>query len=260
MTALAGPAATSPATGRPRPRPWGVLVAATLVFALLVSLGVWQLRRLAWKEALIAAAHSRVQADPQPLPEQAAWPGLDRTALAGLDFTPVRITGRFLPGEAPVYTVISDAHGPLSGAGWWVVSPFALETGGVVLVNRGFVPDSQRDPERRPGSAAPDGAVTLTGLIRPPEVSGLFTPTADPAKHTWFVRDPAVLGPALGVAAADLAPFTVDASAAATPPGGLPQAGETRLIFPNNHLGYAITWFGLAAALAGVTAAYLRRR
>lgn len=260
MRGGATPATAAPAGRQSRGLPWGVLGAAAVVFALLATLGVWQLRRLAWKEALIAAAETRVHAPAGPPPDRAQWAALDRTALAALDFTPVQLTGRFLPGEAPVYTVISDAHGPLSGAGWWVVSPFRLDSGGVILVNRGFVPDARRDPASRPGSAAPDGALTLTGLIRPPEASGLFTPVADPVKNIWFTRDPALLGPALGVAAADLAPFTVDASAASTPAGGLPQAGETRLVFPNNHLNYALTWFGLAAALVGVTLVYVRRR
>lgn len=238
----------------------GLLLAAGLAFVLLIGLGTWQLQRLAWKEALIAAATSRVHAPPEPPPSPGLWPQLDRAALAARDFTPVMLTGQFLPGEAHVYTVISDAHGPFSGPGWWLVSPFALETGGVVLVNRGFVPDGRQDPATRPGSAAPAGRVTLTGLLRPPEASGMFTPAADPAKNVWFTRDPAQLGPALGVVPADLAPFTVDAAAASTPPVGLPQAGETRLNFPNNHLNYALTWFGLAAALAGVTLVYLRRR
>ncbi len=240
--------------------PWGVLAAAACAFAVLVGLGTWQVQRLQWKEALIAAAEHRVHAAPVSPPARADWATLDAPALAALDFTPVTLTGQFLPGEALVYTVISEAHGPYSGPGWWVVRPFALSSGGVVLVNRGFVPDSRRDPNSRPGSEAPAGTVSLTGLIRPPEAGNAFTPAADPAHNMWFTRDPRLIGPALGIAAGDLAPFTVDAAAGLTPPSGLPQAGETRLSFPNNHLNYALTWFGLAAALLGVTGVFVWRR
>jgi surfeit locus 1 family protein len=57
-----------------------------------------------------------------------------------------------------------------------------------------------------------------------------------------------------------VAPFTIDLLAAATPPGGLPQAGETRMVFSNNHLAYALTWYGLAAALLAVFASFIRGR
>jgi surfeit locus 1 family protein len=90
-----------------------------------------------------------------------------------------------------------------------------------------------------------------------PEAPNLFTPSNDPARGEWFVRDPRAIAAAFALTR--VAPFTIDADA--TPnPGGLPAGGETRLNFPNNHLGYALTWFGLAAALAGVFGAFAWQR
>lgn len=222
-------------------------VLALVVLAALVSLGVWQLQRLAWKEALIAAVATRAEAPPVP-PPAPPWDDLD---LDAVDYAHVTLSGRFLPGEADVYALLSDARGPLSGQGYWVVAPFETDAGWVVLVNRGFVPADRKDPASRP--PPPSGEVTLTGVLRGRDPPGMFTPSPDPVKNIWFVRDAAVLAPAFALPPGKpLAPYTIDADAAFTPPEGLPQAGETRRIFPNSHLQYAVTWFGLAAALVAV--------
>jgi surfeit locus 1 family protein len=125
----------------------------------------------------------------------------------------------------------------------------------VVLVNRGFVPLDRADPATgREGN--PEGEVEVTGLLREPEPRNAFTPADDAAKRLFFVRDPGPIAEALGVAPA--APFTIDADAGPNP-GGLPQGGETRLAFPNRHLEYALTWYGLAGALLAVFMAFAWR-
>ncbi len=229
---------------------WPTLL-AVLVFAALVALGVWQLERLAWKEALIAAVAARSEAPPVAPPGPAQWAGLD---LGSVDYLHVRVPGRFLAGEAHVFTDLPSPRGPLGGLGYWVVAPFETADGWLVLVNRGFVPEARKDPSSR--SAVPAGDLVLDGVIRGPEHPNMFTPAAEPAKNMWFVRDPATLGPALGVPADRLAPYTIDATASMIPADGVPQAGETRRVFPNNHLSYAMTWFGLAVALVGVYVAF----
>lgn len=224
-----------------------VTVLAVLAFAVLVGLGTWQVQRLAWKEALIATVETRLAAAPVE-PPPPSWTGLD---LADVDYLRVELSGRFLPGEALVYTVLSDARGPLRGPGYWVVSPFETDAGWIVLVNRGFVPVEGRGAAPHP--AAPEGAVTLQGILRGADPPGLFTPSPDLERKVWFVRDAAVLAPAFDLPPdRPLAPYTIDAAATLTPPGGLPQAGETRSLFPNSHLQYAVTWFGLALALVAV--------
>ena len=101
------------------------------------------------------------------------------------------------------------------------------------------------------------GTVTVTGLMREPEARNIFTPADDAAHNMWFTRDPAAIARVEGLDRA--APFTVDADVSAVP-GGLPQGGETVLDIPNNHLSYALTWFGLALGLAGVFAVFAARR
>jgi surfeit locus 1 family protein len=119
-------------------------------------------------------------------------------------------------------------------------------------VNRGFVPQDRRGKDQR--DPAPEGAVAITGLLRPDDTRNWFTPEDRPADGLYFARSIAAIGTGLQVEA-PLAPFTIDLLASETPPSGFPQAGETRMAFTNNHLGYAFTWYGLAAALLAVFAA-----
>jgi surfeit locus 1 family protein len=227
---------------------------AAVGFAILLGLGFWQLERRVWKEELIARVETRTHAPAQAIPAEADWPKLD---AARDEYRVVTATGTFRHDrEALVHTALSEPRGRFSGPGYWVLTPLALASGAVVIVNRGFVPADRRDPAtRREGQV--EGPVTVTGLLRMPEAPNLFTPSNDPARGEWFVRDPRAIAAAFGLAR--VAPFTIDADA--TPnPGGLPAGGETRLNFPNNHLGYALTWFGLAAALAGVFGAFAWQR
>lgn len=231
-------------------------VAAAVVVAVLLSLGTWQLHRLAWKTDLIAAATGRTRAAPIAAPDLAEAAAATPEAL---DWTPVRLAGRFLVGtDLPVHAILGEPRGRHGGPGAWIMTPLRREDGSIVWVNRGFVPRRGRD--LAPFAAAPAEPVTVTGILRRPEPRGLHTPADDPAHHLWFVRDPAVLSAAAGLEAARTAPYTVDAAADLTPPEGLPQAGETRLTYPNDHLGYAVTWYGLAAACVAVFAVFARGR
>jgi surfeit locus 1 family protein len=231
------------------------LIAGVIALAILIGLGTWQLQRLAWKEALVAHIEARVSAPPVALPDTAAWHSLD---LDAWEYRPVEVTGTFRNDlETRVYALLGEAKGPLEGPGYWIVTPLEREGqgGGTVLINRGFVPLDRADPATRPGEAV-DGPVTVRGLLRRPEDRNAFTPNDDPAKRLFYARDPAAIAPALNLS--DAAPFTIDARESG--PDGLPQGGETRVTFANRHLEYALTWYGLAAALAGVLAVFLWRR
>mgnify|MGYP001766181564 CR=1 FL=1 len=230
-------------------------IAAALVVAVLASLGTWQLHRLAWKTELIATATERSRAAPITAPSLAEA----ATAPEALDWTPVRLTGRFLAdADFPVHAILGEPRGRFGGPGVWMMTPLLRDDGSIVWVNRGFVPRRGRD--LAPAAAPPTGAVSLAGILRRPEPRGPHTPADDPAHRLWFVRDPAVLSAAAGLDVARTAPYTIDASADLTPPEGLPQAGETRLTYPNDHLGYAVTWYGLAAACVAVFAVFARGR
>jgi surfeit locus 1 family protein len=136
------------------------------------------------------------------------------------------------------------------------MTPLRLADGAVVMVNRGFVPMELRDPSTRPQSR-PEGDVTVTGLVRAPETRNACTPADDPAKNTWFTRDPEAIAKAHNLGRA--APFYVEADATANP-GGWPQGGQSRLNLPNDHLQYAFTWYGIALTLVGVFGTFAWRR
>ncbi|WP_343210882.1 SURF1 family protein [Ancylobacter lacus] len=252
--------ATRPAgAGAPAPRPrkprWRRLIVpglATLVaFAILVSLGSWQLERLAWKEGLLAKVESRIHQPPVPAPAETEWSGVGFDAD---EYRHISATGRFRHDlEVQVYALVDTAPDGSGGPGYWVVTPLVLTDGAAILVNRGFVPLDRRAPATRP-EAQTDGLVTVTGLLRMPEEEGLFTPENDPARDAWYTRDPVAIAAARNLLR--VAPFLIDADADATRPKALPIGGLTRVTFPNRHLEYALTWFGLAATLLGVFAAF----
>lgn len=232
----------------------GLLTLAAVIF--LVSLGNWQLRRLAYKTSLAVTVSERLKLPPVSLPDPVAWPTMDPEAV---DYTPVTLSGHYLPAqEFHVFATLADPKGKEGGVGWWIFTPFVARDGTEVIVNRGFVPDRLRDAASRPDGQI-TGDIIVTGLLRRPEGSNVFTPANDIARNRWFTRDPIAMAKTLQLPPGRTLPYYIDASASMTPPGGYPQAGETVVDFSNNHLGYAMTWYGLAIAAAGVYGAYAWR-
>jgi surfeit locus 1 family protein len=224
-------------------------IAALLGFAALIGLGTWQLQRLQWKEALIARVTSRLDAPAVAAPGPAEWAKLD---LAAGEYQPVTVSGRFENDrEIHVVQALTEPRGRYGGFGHLVMTPLETTAGWIVYVNRGFVPQDRTDPAVRQAGQI-DGEATVTGLLRAPRDRAWFMPGDDAAKNEWFSRDPAVYARAAGLPPGKVAPYIIDARADPALPGSLPQGGETIVDFPNNHLQYAFTWFGLAAALAGV--------
>jgi surfeit locus 1 family protein len=231
----------------------GVLIpsiAAASAFAVLLSLGLWQLDRKAWKDGLIATLEQRLSAPPVALPAPAMWPQL---RAAEDEFLRVAMTAELLNDrEAPVYTSGSSLREGSSGPGYWIFTPARLADGALVMVNRGFVPDGKQDPGTRPdGEVA--GPINMVGVLRWPELPGLFTPAGDPTRNIWFSRDSNAIAAAKGVS---VAPFYLELESP-DPPGGLPQTGRLHPTLPNNHFGYALTWLGLACVLVGVYGTWL---
>jgi surfeit locus 1 family protein len=223
-----------------------------VVAGLLAGLGFWQLERLAWKEGLVALVQERMNEPSAPIPSAADWPGLDVSAWS---YRRASATGTFDASKTVrVYAVLSDQKGRYDGPGYWILAPLALSGGGTVIVNRGFAPEQFADLENLK-AATPAGEVTIAGLVREPETRNAFTPADAPEKALFFARDPGPIAGALGLRNA--APFTLDADAG--PSGAVPQGGETRVAFPNRHLEYALTWFGLSATLVAFFAAYALR-
>ncbi len=233
-------------------------IAYLVALAILLALGTWQVQRLAWKNDLIARVESRVDAPPIDLPGADAWGTTG--FVAANEYRPVTLRGRYVePAGARdfaryhTFTLVARPRGAVGGQGYWSMALLELEAGGSVYVNRGFVPDAARGREAPP----PAGPVTVTGLLRASNPGNRFTPPCETDTRICYVNDVVRVA---DLAGRDVAPFYVDLAAAFTPAGGLPQAGETRLAFPNNHLQYAVTWYGLAAALTGVFGVVLMRR
>ncbi|MGO8832917.1 MAG: SURF1 family protein [Roseiarcus sp.] len=216
----------------------------------LVGLGLWQLQRLAWKEALIAEVAERAGAPPVAAPPPTDWANL---APADYEYRHVRVAGVYdFARQVLVFRALDNPRGRFGGPGYLVLTPLRLGDGADVIVNRGFIPIVEKDRFAEPKQQASE-PVAVSGLMRASEPRTWFTPPDDPAKGEWFTRDPAAIAAALHLPRA--APFTIDADASGRV-GDLPQGGETILAFPNNHLAYAFTWFGMALALAGVSGAY----
>lgn len=216
--------------------------------ALLVWLGWWQVERLQWKTALIAQMEERAAGEPRALAEVAA------RQADGEDIAFIRTTasGEFLH-DRELFVLATSA----GVVGWRVVTPLALEDGGTVLVDRGFIPHEFKDAAHRPGSQ-PAGEIAITGVVRP-EAQGQapFTPDNDPAANVWHWWAVPEMAEAAGLD--DAAPFVIQAEPS---PGDAAWPRATRVdpaSVSNRHLGYALTWFGLAAVLAAMTGLYLFR-
>ena len=232
-------------------------LAALVALDILVSLGVWQLYRLQWKEALIARVTSRLAAPPIPAPGPEAWRGLD---VAGLEYQPVALRGHYHNDrEVDVVYTLTEPHGPRGGVGYLVMTPFETDAGWYVYVDRGFVPADRKSAASRTEGLI-EGATTVIGLVRRPHGRIWYMPGDNIAANQWFSRDPDLYARTYGLPPDKVAPYLVDARFDPALPGGLPQGGETIIDFPNSHLQYAITWFGLAAGLIGVFTVFARRR
>jgi surfeit locus 1 family protein len=205
-----------------------------LLFAAFTALGIWQVHRLQWKLDLIARVDARVHAAAVAAPA---------TATADDEYRKVTANGIFLNDRETLVQAVTER-----GAGFWVMTPLKQANGEIVLINRGFVPFERRDTSQH---SQPAGEVSVTGLLRLTEPKGGFLRSNDPAADRWFSRDVRAIAAARKLN--HVAPYFIDADAAANP-GGYPMGGLTVIRFSNNHLVYAITWFGLAAmtVLAGV--------
>ncbi len=228
----------------------GLGVFSAVIVSLLIGLGVWQLQRRVEKHALIARLDARLAAAPVPLPAAAEWATLTPAQDEFRRVTFVAIyDGR---PEAHVYGSGSGIRADVAGPGVWVFAPARVAGAGVVVVNRGFVPEGQLDRISPP----PAGPVTLTGYLRFTEKPGWWTPQAESAKRLWFLRDPAAMARALDWG--PIAPFYIDLETPA-PANGVPKPGPLAVHLKDDHMQYAITWFGLAAAVALGFAAWLVR-
>jgi surfeit locus 1 family protein len=208
-----------------------VLLAALPVLAILLALGTWQVQRLQWKTALLdrlAAAEAMPGAPLAEPPEP---------------FAKVAVAGTFDHARAALLGL--EVRGAVLGA--HLLTPLLRDGAPAILVDRGWTPIEGAAPSR------PEGAVIVEGFVHPGDRPGLFAATDDPVARRFYTLDPPAIGAALGL---EVAPYAI----VALGPAGNPDPARTLPRPTNNHLGYAITWYGLALALVGVVIAVLLRR
>jgi surfeit locus 1 family protein len=201
--------------------------------AVLLSLGIWQVQRLAWKEAYLAGIEAKIAADPVALPD-APDPLRDL-------YLPVTVAGRFTGEDLSVLSGKKDL-----GAGVRVIAAFETDQGRRLLVDRGFV---LMDARNAPRSVT---AATVTGNLHWPQDADENTPPPDAASGLWFARDVPAMAAALTTE-----PVLIVAREP-TGDGIEPMPLDTSTI-PNDHAGYAFTWFALALIWAVMTAALVLR-
>jgi len=229
--------------------PIGMTLATVIAFAILCGLGVWQVQRLHWKEGLLAKIAALQAAPPQPINQ----------ALSGgplgpeIDFTRVQAdcpnaeTAAFIK----LFTVSKDG-----APGFRVITACSLSGGRyhTVLLDRGFVAQEQAS-DLKPGTRTLNQPVV--GVLRRGDLKNFMTPQNMPEQGLWYWRDIPAMAAALH--ATDPAPTFLMLERPA-PVSGPPTPAAVPVDIPNNHLGYALTWFGLAATLLGVYLASLWRR
>lgn len=212
---------------------------SALFFALFLGLGIWQVERLQWKHDLIARVDARIQAEAIAAPGQDDWANVNQQED---EYRHVSLTGTYLNDKEILVRALTKR-----GPGYWVMTPMRSENGAITFINRGFIPEAGREktPLEKTQIA---GETTVKGLLRLPEPDGFFLRPNDPDRNEWNSRD--VVAFAAKQNLGTVAPYFIDADASGSA-GELPIGGMTVVTFPDNHLSYAITWFILAAMVAG---------
>ncbi len=220
-------------------------------FGILIALGVWQLQRRDWKNGLIARFEAGLSKPP------AAYDPAHPASEMSREFMRVRVDGEFLNAKTmKIFTPTPEAARAKTkeGFGYLLFTPLQFD-GGIVFVNRGFVPQSLAATP----AVAPEGKSAVTGIVRLPESPNWFTPSPEPAKNIFFDADiPAI------AAAAQLAGSAITREYIQEEPVHSAQEWplsrdphELLASISNRHLEYALTWFGIAAALAGVSVTFI---
>ncbi len=221
-----------------------------LVLAILLSLGTWQMQRLAWKQKLLTDIAER---HAQPPVDLAVVESMWRSG-GDIEYRPVMLNGTFEHDKERHFFATWNGQ-----SGYHVYTPLRLADGRYVFVNRGFVPYDMKDPKsRNAGEVGGEQQVSGLARVRLDGKPSSLVPDNDLAKNVFYWKDLDAMASSTGIAPEKLVPFFVDADNASNP-GGLPIGGVTQFDLPNNHLQYALTWYGLAAALLGVSGIYFWR-
>ena len=214
-------------------------LSALCLFAVLIGLGTWQIHRLHWKRAILAQIAHAEASPPVPLTGDPS------------PFTKVAVTGRLRTDLSAFYgyEVRDSRTGPQMGG--FLIQPLERPGAPPLLVERGWVPQN-----RTTSIAEPQGEVTITGYIHPADHQQWFSAADDPAARTFYTLNPQAIGAALGLHR--VAPFILVALGP-QPPELWPDPAKHLPRPPNNHLQYALTWYGLAGVLVVMFVSWSRK-
>lgn len=222
-----------------KPRPIPLIMSVSAVF-IMFGLGIWQLQRLVWKEELIATIEAA----------QAEEPIASNLALADATahhFYNVMLEGEYLPQRFDL-----AARYYKSQLGYHIFSPFLLTSGERVLINRGWIPAGQKEADY----PLPEGRQNVIGQLRLGNDRNAFTPANDTTRNIWFGRDAIAMCESANLTCSDVTFDLVSEQQDGVYP--IPARGEINL--RNDHLGYALTWFGIGLGALVITLIYHYRK
>ncbi|MFD1745656.1 SURF1 family protein [Rhizobium helianthi] len=226
------------------------LIMISILLAVLVTLGTWQVGRLHWKEDLLAQIEARRDADPTPLAEHTV------AEVRNEEYLHVRLQGRFdHKRERHFFATLEGS------TGFYIYTPLILSDEKYIFINRGFVPYDMKEADTR-AQGQVEGEVELTGYVRQilDRKPSWLVPDNDEKKNIFYWKDWNGMVSSSGLKPEQVLPLFVDADKAVQVPGGWPKSGVTQFEFPNNHLQYALTWYGLALTLIAIVIAYSIRQ
>lgn len=212
---------------------------------VLLCLGSWQVKRLMWKNNLVAEISERSALQPLELPGS-------KIDIDSLRYRRVIATGHFLHDkEIHVFTGAREMRGE---AGYNIVTPLENKDGTVVLVDRGWVPADKKDSANRPETLL-KGEISILGMLQDGEKKGMFTPQNDLARNLWFWIDiPAIAG-FTGKPLENVYVRAIEDKDISNP---LPIPGKATVEIRNDHLQYAIIWYSFAVILSVVYTIYVK--
>lgn len=203
-----------------------------------------------WKHDLIARVDARIHAPPVALP---AADLLDKQQARDLEYLRVKVSGTYRPGASVLVRAATEL-----GTGYWAMAPLVTDAGESLWINRGFIPAGSTNQTAE--ATLPKGKIEVVGLLRPTEASGSLLQSNRPADDRWYSRDVVAFSKSRHIAGATGTVF-IDAQTGTEAVTGTkaPVPGLTVVNFPDNHLGYALTWFALALMSAAGTVIVWRR-
>lgn len=210
------------------------IISGIIGCAILLSLGLWQLQRLHWKEEMLSEIQARIESAPKPLP----------TAIdISMKYDPVVVSGRTTGDEILVLSGTRDL-----GGGYQVISGFETTDGRRIMIDRGFIPQDDRHAARPPVD------LQIEGNLHWPAEKNSSTPEPNLTEGIWFARDVPQMAKVLHTDEILVVASYVTGDAQGILPIPMAIAG-----IPNNHLEYAATWFMLAVIWAGMTVGLIWR-